>query len=479
VALHIYNTMSGRKELFVPATPGRVRLYVCGPTVYDMSHIGHARAYVAFDIVARYLRLDHEVLYVRNYTDVDDKIIKRAQELSEPPSSVSERFIREFQTDMVALRVKSADIEPKVTEHVGDIVDLIDILVSRGFAYMAGGDVYYAVEKFTRYGQLSRRNLDDMEAGARIEPSEHKRNPLDFALWKAAKPGEPAWDSPWGKGRPGWHIECSAMSRKYLGDTFDIHGGGKDLIFPHHENEIAQSEAAYAKPLARVWMHNGFVNVDNEKMSKSLGNFFTIREVLEKFDPQALRYFLLTTHYRSPINFSDAALRDAEGRVRYIYQTLARLEKAVQPGPSEPPHRESWVSDIEARFTAAMDDDFNTAKVLGDLSDVFRLVNDTLDKPQASDVDQRTLRAVQKALALVGGVLGLWDESPDGVLGRMEARRQAERGVDAKQVEQLLQERAEARRKKDFARADAIRQQLSQMGVSIKDGPSGTTWEMR
>ncbi|MFN7133166.1 MAG: cysteine--tRNA ligase, partial [Myxococcales bacterium] len=328
--IRVFNTMTGQKEPFTPLTPGRVGMYVCGPTVYDMSHVGHARAYVAFDTIARFFRFQGlEVRYVRNYTDVDDKIIRRANEIGAPPGEVSERFIREFLTDMAALHVARADVEPKVTEHMPEIIDIIGKLIERGHAYASGGDVYFAVRGFEGYGKLSKRNLDDLEAGARVEPGELKRDPLDFALWKAAKPGEPFWESPWGKGRPGWHIECSAMSAKYLGETFDLHAGGKDLIFPHHENEIAQSEAASGKPFARYWTHCGFVQVDNEKMSKSLGNFFTIRDVLQSFDAEALRYFLLGTHYRNPINFSDVALADAEKRIDYLYDTLAKVQERL------------------------------------------------------------------------------------------------------------------------------------------------------
>ncbi len=479
MALVIYDTLTQEKQPFTPLVPGKVKMYVCGPTVYDLSHVGHARAYVAFDVVVRYLRRRYEVLHVRNFTDVDDKIIKRANEIKEAPTAVSERFIKEFEVDMAALGVQPADIAPKVTTHIPEIIALIEQLIRGGNAYVSGGDVYYAVESFKDYGRLSKRSLEDMEAGARVEVSEQKRNPLDFALWKAAKPNEPWWDSPWGKGRPGWHIECSAMSKRHLGETFDIHGGGKDLVFPHHENEIAQSEAASHKTFSRLWMHNGFVNIDNEKMSKSLGNFFTIRDVLKKFDQQALRYFLLTTHYRSPINFSDKTLAEAEGRVRYIYETLQRLDAAVTPGSDEPPHRDVEVSSMVERFTQAMDDDFNTAKVLGDLSNVFKLVNDILAKPEDKERDQRTLRAVKRGLAEIGAVLGLFIEDPKTVLDRLEQRRRSEKAVDPAAVERLIAERAQARKDKNFARADAIRQELDAMGVTIKDSASGTTWEVR
>ncbi len=478
MSLVVYNTLKGEKEPFTPLEAGKVRMYVCGPTVYDMSHIGHARAYVAFDVIQRYLRRSFAVTMVRNYTDVDDKIIKRANELGQKSLEVSERFIAEFKTDMASLGVAPADVEPKVTDHIPEIIRIIEKLIERGVAYESAGDVYYAVEKFRGYGKLSKRNLEDMEAGARVEVSEQKRHPMDFALWKAAKPGEPFWESPWGRGRPGWHIECSAMSSKYLGDTFDLHGGGKDLVFPHHENEIAQSEAASGKTFARYWLHNGFVNVDNEKMSKSLGNFFTIRDVLKKFDAQSLRYFLLTTHYRSPINFSDKSLAEAEARIVYLYETLARLEAALTPGPESGPYRDVEVGKIMGRFVEAMDDDFNTAKVIGDLSTIFRIANDVLQKPEDKDRDARTLRAIAKAARDIGSVLGLFLESPEAVLSRIEARKQAERGLDEAKIEALIAERNAARKSRDFARADAIRQELSSLGITIKDSPTGTTWSV-
>ena len=478
MAMQIYNTLSRTKEAFEPIEPGHVRLYTCGPTVYDLSHMGHARTYVAFDTVVRFLRRHYKVTYVRNYTDVDDKIIKRSNEKGETCAVLSERFIDAFAQDLHALGCLPADIEPKVTEHVPQVLSMVERLVANGAAYPAHGDVYFAVEKFATYGKLGRRSLEDMEAGARVEVSEQKRHPMDFVLWKTAKPGEPSWDSPWGKGRPGWHIECSAMAKEYFGDTFDIHGGGRDLIFPHHENEIAQSEAASQKQFARVWMHGGLVNIDNEKMSKSLGNFFTIREVLEKFDPQTVRFSLLSTHYRSPINFSDATLREAEQRIKYFYDTLLRLRAALKPGPAEGPHREAWVGEIVARFDAAMQDDFNTPQAIGDLSEVFKLVNDILARPADAEVDARTLRAIDAALRDVGGTLGIFLEDPPSVLARIEKRKQAQRGVDASKVQQLIEARTQARKDKNFARADEIRKQLADLGVVIKDSPQGTTWEV-
>ena len=479
MAMRIYNTLSRKEdELVSGAAPGTLGVYVCGPTVYDLSHVGHARVYVIFDTVVRYLRHHFAVKYVRNFTDVDDKIIKRANASKQDPLALSQHFIEEFRVDMEALECLPPDVEPKVSDHIAEIVAMIRHLVDSGAAYAANGDVYYAVEKFATYGRLGRRTLEDMEAGARVEVSAQKRHPMDFALWKTAKPGEPAWESPWGQGRPGWHIECSAMSQKYLGDTFDIHGGGRDLIFPHHENEIAQSEATTGQQMARVWMHNGLVNIDNEKMSKSLGNFFTIRDVLHKFDAQTLRFYLLSTHYRSPINFSDASLREADNRVKYFYETLNRLLGALTPGEEGPPYRSESVGDIVGRFDAAMSDDFNTPKAIGDLSEIFKLVNDVLAHPGDADTDGRTLRAVHRALKEIGGVLGLFLQAPSTVLENIAQRRKQGRDLDVQAVERLIAERTEARKNKDFKRADDVRVELTRMGVAIKDAPTGTTWEV-
>ncbi len=481
--LQVYNTFSGKKEPFVPLDPAHVKVYVCGPTVYDMAHIGHARSAVAFDVVVRYLRRRHKVTYARNYTDIDDKIIKRANELGQTPEQVSSRYIVEYLADMDALGCVRPTVEPKVSTHLPQIITMVGELVAKGNAYAAGGDVYYAVESFANYGKLAKRNLDDMQAGARVEPGEHKRNPMDFALWKGAKPGEPQWATPWGPGRPGWHIECSAMSREHLGVTFDIHGGGKDLTFPHHENEIAQSEAANGAQFARYWLHNGFVNIDDEKMSKSLGNFFTVREVLKAVDPQAIRWFLLSTHYRSPINFSDAALREAEQRVVYIYATLDRMQKAVSAmagkGIAAGTLRDPSVADIITRFEQAMDDDFNTAKALGDVSEVFKLVNEILDKPSDPEMDARTLRVASQGLSSIAECLGIFGEDPQVVLGRIERRKQGEKGVDPAAVQALIDERLEARKTKNWKRADEIRDTLARMGIAIKDSATGTTWNVQ
>ncbi len=471
-------------------------MYVCGPTVYDLAHLGHARCYVVWDTVVRYLRfLGLSVTHVRNYTDVDDKIIKRAAEEGREPADIARVNIAAFDEDMARLGVQRPDIAPKVTEHLDAIISLIQELVESGAAYAAEGDVYFSVKAFKGYGKLSGRRIEKLRSGARVEPGEAKRDPLDFALWKAARPGEPAWDSPWGRGRPGWHIECSAMSMAYLGETLDIHAGGADLVFPHHENEIAQAEAATKKPFARYWLHNGFVNIDEEKMSKSLGNFFTVRDLLDHHDPEVLRYLLLSVHYRSPINFADAILSGARKRVRYQYETLRRVRRAledlsgkVEAEALDTPAREgrappSWqdrIDAIRAGFIEAMDDDFNTAGALGSLSDAFALLNELCDLSVAATnepaVLARGLRSARDELLQVTAVLGLLGAEPDRWIEEDDARGTAEKGIDPAEVERLLEERAKARKSRDFARADAIRDELAAKGVSIKDTPKGTEW---
>src|SRR5512139_3816419 len=364
MALRIFNTLTGRKEEFAPLAPPRVGMYVCGVTVYDLCHLGHGRGALVFDIVRRYLAFSgYQVRYVRNFTDIDDKIIRRAAERGVPWQALAERFIREYVVDMAALGVRPADIEPRATEHVREIIDLVAGLVAKGKAYAVGGDVFFRVKAFPTYGELGHRDLEEMLAGARVEVDERKEDPMDFALWKSSKPGEPLWESPWGPGRPGWHIECSAMAMKHLGEQVDIHGGGKDLAFPHHENEIAQTEALTGRPFVRLWMHNGFVNVNQEKMSKSLGNFFTIRDVLAKFDAEALRFFLLGTHYRSPIDFTDQQLEDATRTLDRLYRLLGEAGTLLAGGAAGPRDGEAAaaVEGLEARFREAMDDDFNTA----------------------------------------------------------------------------------------------------------------------
>lgn len=483
MTLRVYNTLSGTKEEFKPLVPGKVSMYVCGVTVYDHCHIGHARANVVFDMIYRYLRhAGYDVTYVRNYTDVDDKIINRANQEGVPYNVISERFIAEFDRDMAALGLDLPSHQPKATEHIAEMIDVISRLVDKGYAYAADGDVYFCVDKFDPYLKLSKRNLDEMQAGARIEVGEKKRHPMDFALWKGSKPGEPFWESPWGQGRPGWHIECSAMSMKYLGETFDIHGGGKDLVFPHHENEIAQSEAANGKPFANYWVHNGFVNINSEKMSKSLGNFFTIKEVLEKYDAEVLRFFLLSAHYRSPIDFSDQNLREAEAGLERIYAALAGIDEAaakgVENGEGEADGELAGkTATIAERFREAMDDDFNTAQALGFVFDLVRSVNRVLAEGR---VGNRVLLAeAGSRIREVGAVLGIFTSEPNAFAERLKNRKTAELPIAAEEIEQLIAERLAARAARDFRRADEIRDNLAAQGIMLLDSPQGTTWKVK
>jgi cysteinyl-tRNA synthetase len=465
----------------VPLEAGRVRLYACGPTVYDYAHLGHARCYLVWDVVVRHLRARGlAVKFVRNFTDVDDKIIKRANERGEDPALLAERFVRAFLDDMDAIGCLRPDVEPRVTAHIPQILALIERLVSRGFAYAPGnGDVYYSVRKFPEYGRLAKRNLDELLAGARVEPGEVKRDPLDFALWKAAKPGEPAWPSPWGNGRPGWHIECSAMTLEHLGAPLDIHCGGKDLVFPHHTNEIAQSVAALgdrleAEVFSRYWMHNGFVEIDDEKMSKSLGNFFTIRQVLEKFDGEVLRLFLLGTHYRNDFNFGVAELEKAEKRLAYLYETLEKADQLGQ-GAAAPEVPADWLE----RSRAALDDDFNAAAVLGILAEAFTAANALADqKGKRTPQDRAELSRFARDARRAGQTLGILQRPPPEALLSLRAKAVTRRGIDAAAVEARIAERAQARKAKDFARSDAIRDELSALGVTLRDGPQGTTWKV-
>ncbi|GAM09188.1 cysteine--tRNA ligase [Geobacter sp. OR-1] len=489
MTLRIYNTMTGGKEEFVPLEPGKVKMYVCGVTVYDYCHIGHARAYVAFDMIYRYLKYSgFDVTYVRNYTDIDDKIIKRANEQGIPWHEVAERFIVEFNKDMTALGIQIPTHEPKATGHIPEIIAIVQSLVEKGFAYEVNGDVYFRVAKFPAYLKLSKRNLDDMQAGARVDVDERKENPMDFALWKASKPGEPAWESPWGGGRPGWHIECSAMSMKYLGETFDIHGGGKDLVFPHHENEIAQSEAANGKQFVRYWMHNGFVNINAEKMSKSLGNFFTIKEVLSRYDAEVLRFFLLSAHYRSPIDFSDQNLSEAESGLERIYKALAGIDGAISANcvdehssivEAETELTEK-VSTFSGRFRDAMDDDFNTALAIGTVFELVRSVNRFLAEVRpVSASRQELLRMARKHISDVGNVLGIFSSAPEDYILRIKGRKVEGLAIAEEEIEKMIEERALARKSKDFARSDEIRDLLLGKGIELLDGPKGTTWRVK
>ena len=478
--LRVYNTLSGSKEEFVPITPGKVGMYVCGVTVYDNCHIGHARANVVFDMIFRYLRATGlEVTYVRNYTDIDDKIINRANRDGVPYQEISERFIAEFDRDMARLALLLPTFQPKATEHIQEIIELVERLIAKGFAYQSGAEVFFCVEKFDPYLRLSKRNLEDMQAGARIEVDERKRHPMDFALWKGAKPGEPFWESPWGKGRPGWHIECSAMSMKYLGESFDIHGGGKDLIFPHHENEIAQAEAATGKPFVKYWLHNGFVNINAEKMSKSLGNFFTIKEVLERYDAEVLRFFLLSSHYRSPIDFSDQNLKDAELGLERIYKALAGIDERLgsageQLRTPKNVELEEKCAAIAGRFSEAMDDDFNTALALGHLFDLIRSINKAL--PTASS---RLLARVKEEVAAIARVIGVCDSQPASFFRRLKERKTSEMEISAEEIESLIAERSRARKSKNFQRGDEIRDDLLARGIVLLDSAQGTSWKVK
>ncbi len=478
--LKIYNTLNKQKEVFEPVTPGKVGIYVCGPTVYDASHIGHARSMVVFDVVVRYFRaIGYEVTYVRNFTDVDDKIINRARELGTSIRELSEKYIQEFYEDMDGLNVERATVEPKATDHIAEIIAAVEQLIARGHAYEVGGDVFFAVETFGDYGKLSGRKLEEMLAGARIEVDERKRNPFDFALWKGAKPGEPAWDSPWGKGRPGWHIECSAMSTHFLGHHFDIHGGGKDLIFPHHENEIAQSEGASGGHFVNFWMHNGFLRINQEKMSKSLGNFLMIKEILKQYHPEAIRLFLLSNHYRSPIDFTHQTMVEAEAGLEKIYALLQRIDDTI--GPFDAGKNESGPGGLWSSFCEAMDDDFNTAQGIGFVFETVRQLNRSLDdmNGEKNKLDVTQLVSTRADLMRIGDVLGILTEAPTAFFERKKARLLEEKKIDTELVERMIAERVRARQEKDWARADKIRDELEDMGILIEDRPEGTIWKVK
>jgi cysteinyl-tRNA synthetase len=454
MSLRIYNTLSRALEDFAPLEPGHVRMYVCGITVYDLCHVGHARANVAFDVVQRWLKASgFRVTFVRNITDIEDKIIRRAVENGETVRGLTDRMIAEMYRDFDALGIERPTHDPRATDYVPQMLDIVRLLEGKGLAYRSSGDVNYAVRRFPGYGKLSGKSLDELHAGERVAVLEGKEDPLDFVLWKAAKPTEPQdaqWESPYGPGRPGWHIECSAMSAALLGNTFDIHGGGADLTFPHHENEIAQSEGANGVPLARFWMHNGFVNIENEKMSKSLGNFFTIRDVLQKFDAETIRFFIVRAHYRSPLNYSDVHLDDARGALRRLYTALDSVQAQDLAIDWSQPHA--------ARFKAAMDNDFGTPEAVAVLFELAAEVNRT-GSPEVAGL-----------LKALGGCLGLLQAEPRAFL-------RAGAGLDEASIQQLIDERAAAKKAKDFARADQIRAELLAQGIVLKDLPTGTTWE--
>jgi len=464
MAIQIYNTLTRKKEPFVPLEEGKVKMYVCGPTVYNYIHIGNARPAIVYDTVRRYLQYKgYEVKYVSNFTDVDDKIIKAANELGEEVSGLTERFIKAYFEDITALGCKKADVHPRVTEHMNDIIEFIKVLVDKGYAYESQGDVYFRTRKFEDYGKLSHQSIDDLKVGARIEPGEKKEDPLDFALWKAAKPGEIFWESPWGKGRPGWHIECSVMARAHLGDTIDIHAGGQDLTFPHHENEIAQSESYTGKTFARYWMHNGYINIDNEKMSKSLGNFVLVHDIIQKIDPQVLRFFMLSVHYRHPINFSEELIESARSGLERLRTAYLNLQHRLQSTTNLADESEEYlekIDELKKEFEKEMDDDFNTANAISVLFELARTANTYLNE---TNTDEKVLKAFIETFDVLSEVLGI--------------KLAQETEILDEDIEKLIEERNIARKNRDFKRADEIRDQLLKMNIILEDTRQGTRWK--
>ncbi len=482
----LYNTMTRKKEAFEPLRPGRVSMYVCGITAYDLCHIGHARSAVVFDVLVRYLRrLGLTVTFARNFTDVDDKIIRRANEEGLSSEQVAEKYIAAFYEDMDKLGVVRADLEPRATRFIGEMLALAERLIENGHAYATpSGDVYFRVRSFADYGKLSGRDIEDLRAGARVAPGEEKEDPLDFALWKAAKPGEPFWESPWGKGRPGWHLECSAMSEGLLELPLDIHGGGQDLIFPHHENEIAQSEAALSGEFCRTWVHNGFVQINSEKMSKSLGNFTTIRDIYANYLPEVLRFFLVSSHYRSPLDYSDQALDEAEKGLRRIYAALGQIEthlnRSKWSGTPLPAELTEELGRLEKDWTASMDDDLNTAAAIGHIFGMVRLAGRIMeDKTLCKSKDAPAVLArIRDDIVSYGQTLGTFTANPGEFLAMLRGSRAGRKGIQAGAVEALMEKRLTAKKDKNFAQADAIRDELAAMGVEVKDTPAGPVWDV-
>ena len=488
MTIRTHNTLTGKKEVLQPIEPGHVKLYVCGITSYDYCHIGHARSSLAFDMIVKYLKYrDYKVTFVRNFTDIDDKIIARASEQNTSSEELANRFIQEFHTDMDKLGIDRPDIEPKATEHIGEMITMIDELINKGKAYESGGDVYYIVDAFPEYGKLSKRNLDDMRAGARISVNEQKKHPMDFVLWKASKPGEPKWESPWGPGRPGWHIECSAMSKKYLGDTFDIHGGGQDLIFPHHENEIAQSEGVNCKPFAKSWIHHGFVTIRDEKMSKSLGNFLTIRDILDNYHPEILRFFIFSTQYRNPLDFSEAAMQDATTGLMRLYECVALVDKIDESNTGEnsetvfTPKDLNKLDSLEERFQQAMDNDFNTAQAQGVFFDTIKTINKVRTRLSASPLstDVAKLKDTIVTLRRLAAIMGLLKEDANTFLTAKKQEMLSNCDIDADTIEALIAERKQCRVDKNWSRSDEIRDELLAQNIELKDGADGTTWVVK
>jgi len=477
MSLRIFNTLSKQKEDFVPLAEGKVRMYVCGVTVYDYCHVGHARSAIVFDTLYRYLRhLGYEVTYARNFTDIDDKIIKRAAEENISWQAVTEKYIQAFHEDMGALNIATPTLEPKATDHIADMIQMVASLVDQGKAYESEGDVYYAIRSFADYGKLSRKKLDDLIAGARVEVGEQKRDPMDFALWKKSKPGEPSWDSPWGPGRPGWHIECSAMSYRYLGEVFDIHGGGKDLVFPHHENEIAQTCGHTGKPPVKYWVHNGFVNINKEKMSKSLGNFFTIRDILKQYHAEVLRLFLLTNHYRGPIDFADQYLHEARKVLDRFYEFFAAVEAELDERIPESKNG-NRTHPLMKKFEEAMDDDFNSAVALAHLNEVLRHLNTALTDVKNNQGDRDALAADAAVLKYMGNLLGLFFDRTEAYQAKTLKLKAVD--LDTVKIEGLIADRKAARAAKEWGKADQCRDALSEMGIVLEDSAHGTTWKIK
>ena len=480
MSIYVYNTLTQRKELFETIEAHKVRMYVCGPTVYDSCHIGHARSVVVFDVIQKYLKSQgYEVVYVRNFTDVDDKIIQRAAELGVKPDALADQYIEEFYRDMQALYVAPADFEPRVTEHIDDVVKIIEKLIEIGSAYAVEGNVFFAVESFEAYGKLSNRKLADMTAGARVAVDPRKRNPFDFTLWKTAKKGEPSWDSPWGQGRPGWHIECSAMSTRYLGNMFDIHGGGRDLIFPHHENEIAQSEAVHGKGFVRYWIHNGFVNINQEKMSKSLGNFRLIKDVIKQYHPEVVRLFLLSKQYRKPIDFNQEAMEASRTALDRIYALFLRIEATLKNVPQPDDMGKGGL--FWNQFCIAMNDDFNTAAGIAEIFNAVLNANrmlDEIDTEQVSSEICTTLAAARNEILQMASILGIGNQTPSAYLKTQRTSNGKTDSVDTTRIEKLIADREQARQAKDWEKADQIRTKLTAMNVVLEDRPDGTHWKV-
>ncbi len=471
----LYNTLTQKKEELVPYEENKIKMYVCGPTVYSSAHLGHARAAVTFDVIDRFLTyLGYGVTYVRNFTDIDDKIIAKANETGVPAEEISEKYIEEYQEDMASIGVKSPTIQPKVTEHVAEIIEMIERIIENGHAYQSDGDVFFSVKKFNGYGKLSRRDPDDMMAGTRIDINEKKEDPLDFALWKTAKPGEPYWESPWGNGRPGWHIECSLMSTKYLGDSFDIHGGGKDLIFPHHENEIAQSEAATGKPFAKYWVHNGLIQINREKMSKSIGNILNVREAVSMWSKEAIRLFFLSHQYLNPADFSDTTMNEAEAALERLYITLKRATDLAQSENEEDKELEASIETFKESWVRAMCDDFNTTEAMGKLFELTRAINRSIDSKGWTP----TLKTALNEINQFGKTLGILEYNPSEYL-QGHKLEQSSSEITEEEIEQLIEERITARKKKNWARADEIRDELDEKGILLEDKAEGTIWRVK